>query len=90
LAGRLAAVSELVKLTVPAYPATVSPEESTAVTVTLTEAPEVEAVGALTINATVCAHAAGSNNAATTAKPTNLAAAIKRKRIGCAMQLDTV
>jgi hypothetical protein len=68
----------------------VFPEESTAVTVTLTDAPEVEAIGALTAKVTLCAHAAGSKKATATATPTSLAAAIKWKRIGCVMQLDTV
>jgi len=68
----------------------VFPEESTAVTVKLTDPPEVEVEGALTVNATVCAHAAGSNNAAAAEMPTSLAAAIKRIRMGCVMKRDTV
>jgi hypothetical protein len=68
----------------------VFPEESTAVTVTVTDAPEIEAIGALTVKVTLCAHAAGSKKAAAKATPKSLAAAISWKRMGCVMQLDTV
>jgi hypothetical protein len=67
----------------------VFPEESTAVTVTLTDAPEVEAVGALTVRATLCANAAGPNNAAAIATAASLAMVTKRTRMGFVVQQDT-